>query len=220
MCPLGIFLPGVVPSVVGIVRVITAAGTTLGTASVPLVIWAHPVPVATSILAMRVVCAWAEATSSLGSREGEATVATELPRRGLLVLWLWRLLCDGLALLYGICWQKYLCIPVYSVAYHSVVVFNGTSVVAGEWVACNYTVHACFICVCVLFSWLVNITHNTSSVLFHSILTYLLSERWMSFSPFSWMRLYLTCSVVRGWCFLRIFLKPYMFDPRANDYTI
>ena len=86
--------------------------------------------------------------------------------------------------------------------------------------ACNYTVHACFICVCVLFSWLVNITRNTSSVLFHSILTYLLTERWMSFSPFSWIRLYLTWSVVRGWCFLRIFLKPYMFDPRANDYTI
>ena len=120
MCPLGVFLLGVVPSVVGIVRVITAAGTTLGTAPIRLVIWAHPVPVATSILAIRVVCAWAEATSSLGSRGGGATVATELPRRGLLVLWLWRLLCDGLALLYGRCWQKYLCILVYSVAYHSV----------------------------------------------------------------------------------------------------
>ena len=55
MCPLVMFLRGVVPSVVGIMRVITATGTTPGTALI-LVIWAHPVPAATSTLAIRVVC--------------------------------------------------------------------------------------------------------------------------------------------------------------------
>ena len=65
MCPLGTFFLGVVPSVVGIVHVITAAGTTLSTAPVLLVVWAHPVPVATSTLAICVVCAWAEATGGL-----------------------------------------------------------------------------------------------------------------------------------------------------------
>ena len=153
MCPLGAFLLGVVPSVVGVVVMIT--GIALGTALVQ-VIWASPVPVCTGVPVFCVVCAWAEATGDLRGGRGEISVLSELPVRDSGTSWVWDYCVMDLDLLYSM--LKY----IYIFVHFSSCLFRSWSISSccqwrfcrgWERMACSYLCTCLFlyffyVCVC------------------------------------------------------------------------